>query len=302
MSKPEKQARKTASTATTTCRSELGAFPVFKGEAPVARFSETDLAVLAPSIPAIELAEYLGKPDAFLADHRTASRPPPKHELTDDEKAEVAALRKSRDHTPAKREDLIKAVWTKSRSDRNRLHRECRAHAKRWIKLVRLYEIDRPHLLTLPLDLRIKLCRKLAEEVRRASSNDIQSANRAEARRRNLNKRLLGKDMKRRRKAFRWRGTTDGIGGEGYAGGARRLPATPMTPDGQVDAAALARSELLLAQSTWRASGTNGGVGIFEPKPWEEGGKWDTAEELRIAKSITNEVMNFRKKKRDRSA
>jgi hypothetical protein len=302
MSKPERQGRGTASPATTTRRAELGAFPVFKGEEPVARFSETDLAVLAPSIPAIELAEYLEKPDGFFADHRAASRPPTKHELTDDERAEVAALRKSRDHSPAKREDLIKAIWSRSRAERNRLHRECLAHAKRWITLVRLYEIDRPYLLTLPEAIRIKLCRKLAADVRRASSNDIPAANRAEARRRGVNKRALGKDIKRRRKAFRWRGRTDGVGGEGYAGGARRLPATPMTPDGQVDAVALARSEMLLAHSTWRATGTNGGVGVFEPEPWEPGGQCDTTEELRIAKRITDEVNNFRKKKKDRSA
>lgn len=286
----------------TTCHVELGGTRALVGEAGAQRFNATDLAVLAPSIAAIELATHLGKPDAFLADHCAASQPPKKHTLTDDERSEVAALRKSREHTPAKREDLISAVWAKSRAEQKRLHRECRVHAKRWITLVRLYERDRPYLLTLPYTTRVKFCLKLANDVRRASSNDIPAANRAEARRRAQNRRALGKDMERRRKRFGWRGRTDDIGGDGYASAARRMPATPMTPDGQVDGLALAQSEVLLLNATWRAGRINSGVGIKQGLATERGDQWSVTEDLRIAKRLTDEVKNFLKRQRDRSA
>lgn len=263
----------------TTRRDKLGAISALDmgGKKPAHRFNAADLATLAPSVTAIELATCLKKPEAFLADFRAACHTPKKHELTPDEAAKVADLKKSRNHSPSQREDLIKAIREQSRRNRNAVLRECRINAKRWIALVRLYEKDRARLWSYPPIIRDRLIRDIAAGVHKAASNDVRSFDRAERRRRAANRKGIRRAAENSRKCCGYR---------------KARPMVPMTPEGEVDCLALAAREMLWLS----ASGINTGVSIAQVQD-----RSLTTEDRRIAKRLSDEARKFITWKRDRS-
>jgi hypothetical protein len=301
-----KPGRKTASAVpvelpTTTCRSDLSVFGALQGEGTARRLSDADLAVLEPSIAAIELHTYLDLPAAFLADYRAASRSSGKHALTEAEREYLVALKKSREHSPSQREDQIKALWQRSRADKESRDRECRSGMKRWIAAVRMYELRRAELKRYRPEIAKRIVAKLVADVRRAASNDHPAENREEARRRARNIRETRTAARRNRKAFGHRGRTDGIGGEGYQGMPGRGAATPMTPGSEVDVEAMMEAEMLQMFGTWDAERVNSGVGIVQGTIEEEGDQWSVTELNRAYKRLTIEINEFLKLRRKRT-
>lgn len=266
------------------------------------RFNSVDLAVLEPSIPAIELAAYLDKPEAWLADYRRAARPFEPTE-TEREREVINDLRKSREYPPSEREDLIKKVRAEARDEQRRVWRECRRNAKRWIKLVRAYECERARL---HVEIKSPRARKLAvhqmaDGMRRAWANQIEAEDREEERRRARNRKATKKAARQNRKAFGYRGGTDGCDSEFSSGGSYRKPATPMTPDGQVDVEAMVEAEMRQLFAGWKNSGVNHGVEVLQGLESEDGDQWSVTEQLRAAKRLTEEAHKYKAFKRSRS-
>jgi len=284
-----------------TRRQELGEKPALEGERTSHRFDAADLAVLEPCAAAIELAECLGKPDGFLADYRAAARPEGKLQLIEEERAGLSDLKKSRDHSPAQREDLVSAFFREVRAERKRIRHQCRVNAKRWISLVRMYELHRAWLHTLPPSIRVKKVWELRDGVVRAASNDLQSFNREEARRRARNRKDIRQAARRNRRAFGHKKKTDGWNSKGRHDQSYRRPAVPMTPDGEVDVEELKRAELLLMFATWEGSRVNSGIGIAQGTIEEEGDQWSVTEDNRLALRLTKQAQEFKNWKRDRS-
>lgn len=297
----------------TTCRKELGGNRALEIGAKE-RFSADDVAAVE-SMASIELACLLEMPDAFIADYSTAVRPPKKHELNADERDYLEKLRRSREHSPAERENLKKALYARSRSEREALLRECRRNIKKWLKLVRLYEINRDWLQQFSPVIRKILCRQMADGVARATANDVPSIDREHERERARNRREATRAAKRLRKQYKWRGKTDGRGidgdgfkadGHGFGGSdgyrhARRQPSVLVSAHGEFDDKANAEAELLIARSSWLRSRTNAGYEIVQGTIEEQGDQWSVTEDYRIMKRLTEEVQVFWKRKKKRS-
>ena len=238
------------------------------------RFSAADIAVVE-SMASLSLAVALGKPDGFLADYRAAVRPPTKYEWTEEERDYLRLLKKSREHSPDEYEDIKNALRAQSKSNRESRLRECRRNAKSWIKLVRLYELNKWWLDPLPERIRSKLCRDMARGAALASSNDVPSLDRAHERLRAKNKRERTVVARRLKKQF---------------GHRRARPMIPVKPNGEIDFRAVERREML-----WLGKTANSGISLIA------GDQWTTTEDLRVAKQLTEECLNFLNQKKDRS-
>jgi hypothetical protein len=286
----------------TTRRRELRRFPALEGEGRAHRFDAADLAVLEPSMAAIELAEYLDKPAAWVADFRRAAAPF-RPISTDEERDAIADARKSKDHSPSQREDLINKIRARSRTEQKRVWRECRKNAKRWIKLVRAYERDRAWLNSTVKDSRPRknIVMQMAAGMRRAWANEIEAENQKEELRRARNRRETKKAAKQNRKAFGHKRKTDGWNSEFNQGQSFRKPATPLTPDGEVDVEAMKEAELLQLFASWQRSGENKGVGILQGLESEEGDQWSVTQQRREAQRLTRDAQKHKEFKRSRS-
>lgn len=255
----------------TTRRSELGGNRVLEvqGER---RFSEDELRVLAPSLIAAELAFLLGKDAEWLNDYRLASRPK-RFQLSDEQEDTLARIKRE-ERNPSAREDLIKAFRARARDEHEIRMRQCRAHAKAWLKLVSHYERNREWLSQFAPNIRAKLCRQMADGVARASANDLIPENREEDRRRKRLRREARSTAKRLHKSFGFRKFRQPV---------------PVKPNGEIDFSAAERLDFGVQAAT---SGT--GISFV-------GDQWTATEELRIAKRISDEMQSFWRRKKDRS-
>jgi hypothetical protein len=258
----------------TTRRSELRGFRALEVSGAKLRFSAADIEVVE-SMASLGLAVLLGKPDGFLADYRAAVRPPTRHEWTEDERDYLKKLKQSREHSPDEYEDVKKALRAQSKSSRESRLRECRRHAKGWIKLVRLYVHNKWWLDPLPENIRSKLCRDMAQGIALASSNDVPSLDQAHERLRAKNKRERTAVARRLKKQF---------------GHRRARPMIPVKPNGEIDFRAVERREVL-----WLSKTADSGVSLIAVD------QWTTTEDLRFAKRLTEERQNFWNHKKDRS-
>lgn len=272
----EKRGRPIASAApdkllpTTRC-ADLGRNPALEvqGER---RFSEDELKVLAPSLIAAELAFLLGKDAEWLNDYRLAARPG-RFQLSDEQEDTLARIKRE-ERNPSAREDLISAFRQRAREEHESRMRQCRANAKRWLRLVGHYERNREWLSQFPPNIRARLCRQMADGIARASANDVIPENREEDRRRKGLRREARTTAKRLHKNF------------GYRNFRRPIP---VKPNGEIDFEGTARLDFGVQAAT---EGT--GVSFV-------GDKYTATEDLRIAKRITDEMQSFWRRKKDRS-
>jgi len=216
-----------------------------------AHFSPEMQAVLEPNMAAIEAATLLDKPPAYLAMLRRAAREF-KFELTEADRDTIATLKRDKSSAPAKREDLVKAVRNTSRNAQQAEWRRYRIEARRWVRIVRSYDLDRNWSAQFELVVRKAILLKIEREVDRAFRNTVPSLNKEEDRRRARARRELGKDLKRKRRQFGWRGAGDG-----------RTPHLIPLADGSYDPVAIATAEFASLTADQSRGEANHGVYIL---------------------------------------
>lgn len=171
-------------------------------------FSKAELETLKGSPAAIELQALLDKPADWIARHWRAARPF-KFSLLDVDRDRIKQLRRE-ERNPTRREDLIKEVYRQSHAKQRAQWGEDRKRARHWAGLVGLYLHVRAWLSTMDLAVRRAYVRKLEDQFNSARRNHVPSSSKQEERRRARERRELGRDIKRKRKAFGWRGPRDG--------------------------------------------------------------------------------------------
>jgi hypothetical protein len=160
------------------------------------------------SVAAIGVYEALGMAD--LAARIIEASQDFKWQKTDEYKKAILALNRDKSISPSQREERRKIIGATSRTYQREQWRRDRLLAKRLIKIIREYVINRDWLDTHHALVRINFIRRLAAEAENVQRNFVPSANQEDARRRSRNIRELGRDNKRRRKVFGWRGRSEG--------------------------------------------------------------------------------------------